>query len=135
MSRLGHAMTYISQAVTNKFYVVDRAMFALSPYLTFEEAEKIAVELERMATSKHEGNFSNSDAFNWLAQQLGPDRYQAVQMLWTLDNQLSIKRLYAPEQLRQAWVHKLTMTEGTPEEVRANPSNYIEVETLKSEYQ
>jgi len=135
MSRLGHAMTYISQAVTNKFYVVDRAMFALSPYLTFEEAEKIAVELERMATSKHEGNFSNSDAFNWLAQQLGPDRYQAVQMLWQLDNQLSIKRLYSPEQLRTAHVHKLTMTEGTPEEVRANPNNYIEVETLKSEYQ
>jgi len=135
MSRLGHAMTYISQAVTNKFYVIDRAMFALSPYLTFEEAEKIAVQLERLATSKHEGNFSNSDAFNWLAQQLGPDRYQAVQMLWTLDNQLAIKRLYAPEQLRQAWVHKLSMTEGTAEEVKANPDQYIEVETLKSEYQ
>jgi hypothetical protein len=128
-------MTYVSQAVTNRFYVIDRAMFALSPYLTWEEAEKIAVELERLATSRYEGNFTNADAFNWLAQQLGPDRYQAVQMLWTMDNQMAIKRLYAPEQLRAAHVHKLSMCEGTPEEVKANPDQYIEIETLKSEYQ
>lgn len=128
------AQTYLSHTTTTRFHIVDRAMFALSPYLTFEEGEKVAIELERMGQSKTEGNFTDADAFNWLAQQLGGERYQAVMMLWTLDNQQAIQKLYAPEQLRPAWVHVLTMTEGTPEEVAANPKNYILIQTTKSEY-
>jgi len=134
MSRMGHAMTYVSQAVTNKFFVIDRAMFALSPYLTWDEAEKIALELERLGTSKHEGNFSSEDAFNWIAQQLGAERYAAVTQLWNIDNQQAIQRVHAPESLRDAWVHYLTMQEGTPEQVKRNPKDYILIKTTRDEY-
>jgi len=134
MTTFGHATTYLSKAVTDRFWVVDRAMFSLSPYLTFDEAEKIAIELERMATSKYEGNFTDADAFNWLAQQLGAERYAALCQIWIMDNQHNIAKLYKPEQLRKAWVHPITMTEATPEELAKNPSGYIEIDTLKSEY-
>jgi len=128
-------MTRLSVGVTNRFYVIDRAMWALSPYISFEEGEKIALELERMATSKTEGNFTDADAFNWLAQQLGGERYQAVQMMWTLDNQHNIQKLYNPEQLRDAYLHNITHTEGTPDEVAKNPNSYTAIKILKSEYQ
>jgi hypothetical protein len=130
----GFDMTRLSVGVTNKFYVIDRAMWAMSPYITDDEGAKIAMELERMATSKTEGNFTDADAFNWLAQQLGGERYQAIQMMWTLDNQHNIQKLYAPEQLREAWLHNITHTEGTPEEVKANPKSYTLIKVLKSEY-
>jgi len=134
MNRFGHASTYVSQAVTNKFYNVDRIMFAWSPYLTDEESWKIVTELEKMATSKTEGNFTASDALNWMAEQLGPERYQVLCHMWTLNNQNAITSLYRPEQLRSAWVHKITMTEATPEELARNPQNYIEIQTTRDEY-
>jgi len=134
MKRYGHATTYFSKAVTDKFWIIDRALFAWSPYLTFDEAADIAIELERMAESKLEGNFTDGDAMNWLAQQLGPDRYAALCQIWIMDNQHNIAKLYKPEQLRTAWVHPLSMAEATAEEYAANPSAYIEIQTLKSEY-
>jgi hypothetical protein len=135
MKRIGNAQTYLSKAVTDRFWIVDRAMFALSPYLTFDEAEKIAIELERMATSRFEGNFTHEDAFNWLAQQLGADRYAAVTQCWNIDNQQAITRLHSPEELRDAYVHVISMQEGTLEEVAANPKNYIKIQTTRSQYQ
>jgi len=134
IARMGHAQTYVSKAVTDRFWVIDRAMFALSPYLTFEEAEQIGMELERMATSKLEGNFSGEDAFNWLAQQLGAERYAAVTQCWNIDNQQAIQRVHSPDSLRDAWVHILTMHEGTPEQVRASPKDYILIKTTKDSH-
>lgn len=134
MQEFGSAQSWVSAAVTNKFWVIDRAMFAMSPYLTDDESWKIVQELERMATSKLEGNFTGDDAINWLAQQLGAERYQAISMMWILDNQQAIQRLYKPEQLRDAWVHKITMTEATPEELEKNPKNYVKIQTTKDEY-
>jgi len=134
MRKLGHAQTYVSQAVTNRFYVIDRAMFALSPYITFEEAEKICFELEKLAQSRTEGNFSSDDAFNWLAEQLGPARYQAVTMMWNINSQNAIKQVFTPEQLRPAFIHKITMTEATPEEYAKTPDNYIEIQTTRDAY-
>lgn len=131
----GFDTSILSTAVTNRFYVIDRAMWAMSPYITYEEGEKIAIELERMAKSTTEGNFTDSDAFNWLAYQLGGERYQAIQMLWHLDNQHNIEKLYSPEQLRDAYLHNITHTEGTPQEVAANPQNYTPIKILKSEFQ
>jgi hypothetical protein len=130
----GFDTTILSTAVTNRFYVIDRAMWAMSPYITDDEGAKIAIELERMAESKTEGNFTDSDAFNWLAMMLGGERYQAIQMMWHLDNQHNIEKLYAPEQLRDAYLHNITHTEGTLEEVAANPKNYTAIKVLKSEY-
>jgi hypothetical protein len=92
------------------------------------------MELENMARSKHEGNFSSDDAFNFIAQMIGGERYQAVTMMWIMDQQNAITSLYSPEQLRPAWVHKITMTEGTPDEIARNPDNYIEIQTTKDEF-
>ena len=129
--RMGHAQTYISKQATDKFWIIDRCMFALSPYITWDEAERIGMEIERMAESKWEGNFTHDDAYNWLAQQLGSDRYAAVTQMFNIDNQQAIQRVNAPETLRDAWVHVISMQEGTPEEVAANPKNYILIKTTK----
>jgi hypothetical protein len=126
--------SYVSQAATNKFFNIDRIMFGLSPYVTDEESWRIVEAMNQMAESKYEGNFTASDALLWVAEQLGPDRWQAVCMMWTLDSQNAIKQLYTPEQLRSAWVHKITMTEATPEELAANPSNYIEIQTTREDF-
>ena len=133
--RMGHAQTYVSKKVTDRFWIIDRAMFALSPYLTWDESERIAMELERMAESKWEGNFTHEDAYNWLAMMIGADRYAAVTQMWNLDNQQAIQRVMAPETLRDAWVHVLSMQEGTDEEVRANPNNYILIKTTRDSAQ
>jgi hypothetical protein len=129
---IGNATTYISQAATNRFWNIDRIMFAMSPYLTDEETWKIVEELERMSASKTEGNFSPNDALNWVAEQLGGDRYQALCMAWTIDNQAAVTSIHSPEELREAWVHKLTMTEGTADEVRTNPNDYILIKTTRN---
>ena len=128
----GHASTYLSTEATHKFWNIDRIMFAWSPYLTDDESWRIVQELEKMATSKYEGNFSANDAFNWMAQMIGADRYQALCMMWTMDNQNAINKLNRPEELRDAWVHKLTMTEETDFNViKANPYDYVLVTTTR----
>jgi len=128
---LGHASTYMSQAATAKFWNVDRINFALSPYLTDEESWRIVDELEKMAESKYEGNFSPDDAMNWMAHMVGPERWQAVTMMWIMDNQNAILKLHHPEELREAWVHRITMTEGTDDEVRNSPKDYILIRTTR----
>ena len=133
--RMGHAQTYLSRQVTDRFWVIDRAMFALSPYLTWDESERIALELERMAESKWEGNFTHEDAYNWLAMMIGSERYAAVTQCWNIDNQQAIQRVNAPETLRDAWIHPVSMYEATPEEVAANPKNYILIKTTKDSAQ
>jgi len=110
-------------------------MFALSPYLTWDESERIAMELERMAESKWEGNFTHEDAYNWLAMMIGADRYAAVTQCWNIDNQQAIQRVMAPETLRDAWVHVISMQEGTPEQVRSNPKDYILIKTTRDSAQ
>jgi len=127
----GFDTSIFSTAVTNRFYVIDRAMWSMSPYLTYEEGSKIALELEKMATSKTESNFTDADAFNWLAWQLGPDRYQAIQMMWHLDNQHNIEKLYAPEQLRDAYLHNITHQEAPAEVALANANNYTKIKVMK----
>ena len=132
--RQGQAFSHISRQATDKFWNVDRIMFGLSPYITDEESWKIVDEMEKMAKSRHEGNFTPGDALNWVAHMLGSDRWQAVTTMWTIDNQNAIAKLYAPEQLRDAWMHRITMTEATPEELARNPDNYILIKTLKDDY-
>lgn len=128
----GHASTYISREATTKFWNIDRIMFAWSPYLTDPEAWKIVDELEKMANSKYDGNFSANDAFNWMAEQLGPARYQALCQMWTMDNQAAIIATNNPEELREAWVHKITLTEEDDFDViKANPYDYVLVRTTR----
>jgi hypothetical protein len=128
------AFTNVSVAATNRFWNIDRIMFGLSPYITDEESWKIVEELNKMGKSRTEGNFTASDALLWVAEQVGPDRWQAICQCWTMDNQNAIKKLYSPEQLRTAWVHKIFMTEGTPEQIRNNPRDYIEIQTTRESF-
>lgn len=131
----GHASTYLSSAATAKFFQLDRINFALSPYLTDEESWLIVDEMEKMAKSKYEGNFTPDDAMNWMAHMIGPARWQAVTMMWIMENQNALRRLHSPEELRDAWVHKITMTEeDDPSVLRAHPNDYILIQTTKAEY-
>lgn len=130
--KLNHsAMTYASQEFTQKFWNLDRIMFSMSPYLTFEETDKIMDEMEKRAKSKYEGNWTVSDCIMFLREVLGNDRWNAMEMMWEMDNQNAIKRFNNPEDLREAYIHKLTMTEGTAEEVALNPDDYILITTTK----
>jgi len=123
------AFTRVSTEFTNKFYNMDQICFRFSPYLTFMEAETIVVEMEKRATSKYEGNWTTSDCIMFLRELLGNDRYNAIEMAWEIDNQAMITAYNSREELRTAYVHKLMMTEGTPEQVRANPNDYMEIKT------
>jgi hypothetical protein len=106
----------------------------MSPYITDDESWQIVQALERMAQSRYEGNFSQSDALLWVAEQLGPARYQAITTLWAIENQNAIRAVHTPGMLREAWMHKITMTEGTEVEVRNSPADYVSIMVPKSEY-
>jgi hypothetical protein len=110
---------------------MDRILFNMSPYLTFEESDKIMYEMEKRASSKYEGNWTTSDCLMFLRETLGNDRWNALEMMWELGNQNAIVQYNNPEDLREAWVNKLTMTEGTAEQVKANPDDYILIQTTK----
>jgi hypothetical protein len=122
------AFTRVSQALTNKFFNMDRIMVNWSPYLTYEESERIVVEMEKRARSKYEGNWTNSDCMMFLRELMGNDRVNAIEQSWLIDNQAAVEK-FGGGLLREAWVHKLSMAEGTPEQVRANPDNYILIKT------
>jgi len=128
------AWSYASQAVTNRFWVVDRICFALSPYITDDESWKIVQELEKMSKSRYEGNFTQQDAFDFIAQLIGPERYAAVTTLWAIENQNAIAAGNQPDMLREAWMHKITMQEGTETEVRNSPKDYVSILVPKSQY-
>ena len=131
----GNATTYLSKTATDKFWPIDRIMFSMSPYITDAEAWQIVQEMEKMALSRYEGNFSQSDAFLWVAEQLGPERYQAVTTLWAIENQNAIRAVHTPGMLREAWMHKIAMTEGTEEQVRNHPGDYVSILVPRNEYQ
>lgn len=127
----GQAFSYVSQAFTNKFFNMDRILFNMSPFLTDDESWKIVVEMEKRAESKHEGNWTTNDCLMFLRETLGNDRWNAVEQMWELSNQQAITQFNDPKDLRDAYVHRLTMTEGTPEQVQANPNDYVLVKTTK----
>jgi hypothetical protein len=130
-SKMGHAFTYTSKQLTDKFYNLDRIMFSMSPFLTDDEAWLILTEAEKRAQSKYEGNWTAGDCIQFCKDLLGESRWEALEMAWEINSQNAVQELFAPEQLREAWVHKLSMTEGTAEEVALNPNDYIMIKTPK----
>lgn len=130
--KLDHsAQIYASQAFTSKFWNMDRILFNMSPYLTFDESDKIMDEMEKRAKSKLEGNWTVGDCIMFLREVLGNDRWNAVEMAWELDNQAAIQQFNDPSSLREAWVHKITMKEVPAQEAQKNPDNYILIKTTK----
>lgn len=130
--KLNHsAQTYVSQEFTQKFWNMDRILFNMSPFLTFEESDKIMDEMEKRAKSKFEGNWTTGDCLMFLRETLGNDRWNALEMMWEMSNQNAIVQYNNPEDLRDAYIHKITMTEGTLEQVAASPDDYILIQTTK----
>ena len=130
--KLNHsAQTYVSQAFTDRFWNMDRILFNMSPFLTFEESDKIMDLMEKRAKSKFEGNWTTGDCLMFLRETLGNDRWNALEMMWEMSNQNAIVQYNNPEDLRDAYIHKITMTEGTLEQVAASPDDYILIQTTK----
>lgn len=129
---VGHAFTHVSQAFTNKFWAMDRIMFAWSPYLTDDESWKIMDAMELRAKSKYEGNWTTGDSMMFLRELLGNDRVNAIERTWEIDNQNAILSQFAPEELKETWVDKLSLCEVSQEQRDANPNNYILIKIPKS---
>ena len=127
----GQAFSYVSQAFTNKFFNMDRILFNMSPYITDEESWLIVEEMEKRSQSKWEGNWTTGDCIMFLRELLGNERYNAMEIMWEMDNQQAIQQYNNPEDLRDAWLHKITLTEGTPEQVDARPEDYVRIKTTK----
>lgn len=128
-SKLGHAFTYVSQDLTRKFFHLDRIMYSMSPFLTDDESWLILNEAEKRAQSKLENNWTAGDCLQFCKDTLGQDRWTALEMMWEVNSQNAVTQLFAPEELRTAWIHKITMTEGTDLEVQASPDQYVQIQT------
>lgn len=125
------AMTYASKEFTDRFWNMDRIMFSMSPFLTYEETDKIMAEMEKRAASKLEGNWTNSDCIQFLRDVLGNDRWNALERMWEINSQNAMKQLYTPDQLRDTWVDPITMCEVSDEQRLTNPGNYILIQLPK----
>jgi len=123
--------TRISPQATARFWHLDRIMYAMSPYLTQDETYKIMDAMEKMAKGKIENNWSPSDAVMFCRETIGNDRWNAMEQMWVIQNQNAVQSLYSPDELREAWVHKVGMTEATVEELTANPQDYILIKVPK----
>ena len=124
---VGSAMTHVSKAYTDKFWNMDRIMFSMSPFLTYDESDKIIIEMEKRAKSKLEANWTHTDCIDFLRQTLGNDRWNALERMWELQNQNAVKQLFTPEQLRETWVDPITMCEIDDETRSKNPGSYIQI--------
>lgn len=124
---VGSAMTHVSKAYTDKFWNMDRIMFSMSPFLTFEESDKIIIEMEKRAQSKYEANWTTGDCIMFLRETLGNDRWNAVERMWELQNQNAVKQLYSPDELKETWVDPLTMCEVDDFTRSLDPSKYIQI--------
>jgi len=124
---VGSAMTHVSQAYTSKFWNMDRIMFSMSPFLTFEESDKIIIEMEKRAQSKYEANWTTSDCLMFLRETLGNDRWNAIERMWELQNQNAVKQLYSPDELKETWVDPISMCEVDDFTRSLDPSKYIQI--------
>lgn len=129
---IGHAFTHASQAFTNKFWNMDRIMFAWSPYLTDDESYKIMDEMEKRAKSRLEANWTTGDCLMFLRELLTNDRVNAIERMWEMDNQNAILSVFAPDELKETWVDKLTLCEVTAEQYKANPQNCVLIKLPKT---
>lgn len=129
---IGHAFTHVSQALTKKFYNMDRIMFAWSPYLTDDESYKILIEMEKRAQSRLENNWTTGDCLMFLRELLTNDRVNAIERMWELDNQNAILSVFAPDELKETWVDKITLCEVSQEQRDKNPNQYVVVKIPKT---
>lgn len=128
----GHAMTYASQSFTQKFFNMDRIMFAWSPYLTFEESDKLMDQMELRALSQYEGNWTAGDCMMFIREQLGNDRVNAIERMWEIDQQTAIQSVFTPDDLQDTWVDKITLCEVGEAQRALNPNQYIQIKLPKA---
>jgi hypothetical protein len=130
---VGNAFTYASQNFTNKFWNLDRIMFSWSPYLTDDESWKIMDEMEKRAKSQYEGNWTTGDCMMFLRETLGNDRVNAIERMWEIENQNAVLSVFSPDELKETWVDKVSLCEVTPDQVKANPENYVLIKLPKTQ--
>jgi hypothetical protein len=106
-------------------------MNQLAVYLTFEEVDKLLADMEVRTKSKLEGNWTMGDCIDFFKQSLGSDRYDMLRNLWILDNQGMISSHNKPEELREIWIHKLTMLETEESIALRNPTQYVQLKVPK----
>lgn len=80
----------ISKAATDKFWHLDRQIFRLSPYLTDKESYAVLDQMELAAASKYEGNWTESDTFQFLQDVLGKERLQLIEMMYQADQATAV---------------------------------------------
>ena len=120
-----------SSAFSNKFDLLDKMLNQLTPYLTFEEVDKLLVDMEIRTKSKIEGNWTMGDCIDFCKQSLGSDRYDILRNLWIMDNQGMIANHNKPEELREIWIHKLTLQEAPEWIALAKPDQYTQLKVPK----
>ena len=130
---IGNAMTYASQAFTNKFFNMDRIMFSWSPYLTDEETWKIMDQMELRAKSQLEGNWTAGDCLMFLRETLGNDRVNAIERMWEIENQNALLAVFSPDELKETWVDKVSLCEVSNEDYLKNPNNCILIKLPKTQ--
>ena len=120
-----------SAKFSRKFSLLDAAANALCEYMTFEEVDKFLALTDKLAGSKQEGNWTATDVKTFFNEFLGEERYAMIQNMWVMENQHLVSEYTKQDELKEVWVHKLTMFEATPDEVRNNPDNYIAIRIPK----
>jgi hypothetical protein len=69
----------------------------------------------------------------FLRELLTNDRVNAIERMWEIDNQNAILSVFAPDELKETWVDKLTLCEVTPEQYKANPQNCVLIKLPKTQ--
>jgi hypothetical protein len=121
-----------SVAFTNKFAIMDKMLNQMAEFLTMDEVDTIVKQMEIRTKSKLEGNWTLGDCIQFFKDTLGVDRYDTIRNLWILDNQGAIAAMHKPEDLKEIWIHKLTLREPLHDgEVGRSPDSYMLIKVPK----
>ena len=83
--------------------------------------------MEKRTKSKYEGNWTMGDCIQFFKDALGTDRYDMIRNLWILDNQQMIEAYNEPDNLREIWIHKITMQEVPQDKALKDITNHINI--------
>jgi hypothetical protein len=95
----------IDRPVTNHCKALDRMIVEFSKYLSPIEMDICLEFLDKISDSKHDVNWSESDAKTQMQLMLGSERYLELKRLWGKDNQHLLKNLG-----NKKYLHKPTGT-------------------------
>ena len=77
---------------TTNAKALDRMVLELSKYMTEFEIDRCVSFLNTISTSKHDINWSETDAATQIKIMIGIDRYKELKTQWSKDNQHLLKQ-------------------------------------------